>query len=741
MNQAVARTIKPWPKAWQLFFATRKRYSKKRYQSQLETIANLHIARMQEFWTRIFKQHMRAVMPLIGKLELHAMKVTELERQPEIVLTYTSDKIEQDFARLERDAGAAAGRYMVGQLGFEFHGLPAKTQTWLDNYVPKIVQQIGDTTKKGIMGDVYESIKKGESLAQTEERIRNTYTSWIDSRPVTIARTEVGTVMQTAAFDSAMEAVETSVSEDEEIIAIWLTAGDERVRESHIALNEVERPLGESFLEDAELKYPLDPDGPPEETINCRCVLLYEVRQKEGVAPPPPPPPIEEQEVQPIDETVRIEEGVVPPEQTVIEETVPSVPEIPVESSVNELNRIKDMTELVEKGLAPDTAKYRFAPQDIGTKRSRGSRSGNPESAARFVENSLLKQTYYKTLNWNQWMDVKGLGFEWDKKLHPKGDWGITFKADPGAKPKEAVGVKIFTSKPTTTDNPKVIEIMKTKGYDLKDITRYREVAFSNLGYDSIIGANGEVTVRFSAQIMQVGKPALVAPKQHVFTREEIKQEVIKRFESLADPELKNTWYWKDAVQSAANKYADAGMDPRHLEFIKKIDTNNSQGSGGTYFSWEERIAIAKSQPDLPWATEVLIHEHGHHTDMFFRPLVQGDIRSWTKEGQAAYKKMHDEFLWANADAKQITGITGRPFEWRKDRSIMEANAYKFKSVSWYAVHDSLEWFAESWEAYFHSASERADLQRKQPETYKFMEQYVKGKFFKKEFVYGTHND
>jgi SPP1 gp7 family putative phage head morphogenesis protein len=50
----------------------------------------------------------------------------------------------------------------------------------------------------------------------------------------------------------------------------WVTAHDDRVRDSHAAIDGDVIDMGERF--DNGLRYPQDPEGPPEEVINCRCV-------------------------------------------------------------------------------------------------------------------------------------------------------------------------------------------------------------------------------------------------------------------------------------------------------------------------------------------------------------------------------------------------------------------------------------------------------------------------------------
>lgn len=63
----------------------------------------------------------------------------------------------------------------------------------------------------------------------------------------------------------------------------WTTMQDEAVRDSHEALEGAVRPLGGTFTVNGnKLGYPGEPVGPPENWINCRCVLMP--ASKEGDA-------------------------------------------------------------------------------------------------------------------------------------------------------------------------------------------------------------------------------------------------------------------------------------------------------------------------------------------------------------------------------------------------------------------------------------------------------------------------
>lgn len=91
-------------------------------------------------------------------------------------------------------------------------------------------------------------------------------------RAAVIAATEIHSA-SVAAGDMA------AASSGYEMDREWISGSDERTREAHSSVNGQTRAMGESFDVGGEsLDYPGDPNGSPENIINCRCVLGYSVR-------------------------------------------------------------------------------------------------------------------------------------------------------------------------------------------------------------------------------------------------------------------------------------------------------------------------------------------------------------------------------------------------------------------------------------------------------------------------------
>ncbi|MFH1602428.1 MAG: phage minor head protein [Pseudomonadota bacterium] len=100
----------------------------------------------------------------------------------------------------------------------------------------------------------------------------------VAARAETIARTEMQRVFNLASFSQQQQ----MAAQIPDLRKRWLATGDSRTRpthlQAHIRYRDNPIPIAEMFeVGDARMMYPLDPNGPADETINCRCkgVLVH----------------------------------------------------------------------------------------------------------------------------------------------------------------------------------------------------------------------------------------------------------------------------------------------------------------------------------------------------------------------------------------------------------------------------------------------------------------------------------
>ena len=123
---------------------------------------------------------------------------------------------------------------------------------------------------------ILRAIRNNQPLpaAQVEslvERYRNNY---IRYRSEVIARTEALRSAHEGTEEMYQQAIDDGQIQAGQLRRRWVTAADERVRDSHQALNGEVRMIGEVWeAAGGTLRFPGDPDAPPEETVQCRCVI------------------------------------------------------------------------------------------------------------------------------------------------------------------------------------------------------------------------------------------------------------------------------------------------------------------------------------------------------------------------------------------------------------------------------------------------------------------------------------
>lgn len=131
--------------------------------------------------------------------------------------------------------------------------------------------QMSQTHTEKIMNQITQGVEAGETVQQIARRIRETFANpepWV-ARSKTIARTEMLTAVsigQNAALKNAKKVLKN-------LKKAWITADDERVRDSH-TMAQGDGPIDVDATFSNGLEYPREPGSAPEEAINCRCTLI-----------------------------------------------------------------------------------------------------------------------------------------------------------------------------------------------------------------------------------------------------------------------------------------------------------------------------------------------------------------------------------------------------------------------------------------------------------------------------------
>ena len=134
---------------------------------------------------------------------------------------------------------------------------------------------------KRLDGIVRRAVKAEKPIAAGDiEKIVTAYQNRaIRWRSENIARTETLRAVQAANFEAYQQAVESGKVAAQSVRKVWNSAHDNRVRHTHRELDGESVGLNELFVSPsgASLRYPLDPNAPLEETVNCRCNLTYRI--------------------------------------------------------------------------------------------------------------------------------------------------------------------------------------------------------------------------------------------------------------------------------------------------------------------------------------------------------------------------------------------------------------------------------------------------------------------------------
>lgn len=246
--------------------------------SKREAMWKQHMAHQQgsvkNYRTKFNRALMTARGEVLAKLAAHHQTGKSIEVKAGAASNFMFDlhKFTGEFKGGMDSAGRSAfdeaGQQVYDELGKDDPWIspPAKVKAFLatrENRLKNVPQEVFDTIKNQLT----EGIDKGESIKDLAARVRSTFNEIGTGRGKTIAMTET-----TAAYGTARQESMTSAGVQ---YKEWLTSHNANVRPAHAEAEGQVRQIGDPFdVDGEELDYPGDPEGSPENVINCHCVSI-----------------------------------------------------------------------------------------------------------------------------------------------------------------------------------------------------------------------------------------------------------------------------------------------------------------------------------------------------------------------------------------------------------------------------------------------------------------------------------
>lgn len=193
------------------------------------------------------------------------------------------DTVEEEVAPIIADV---LGDVTAGTL--RFLTLPESTKSLVLGRIDVDYEAVSFTARikgmgPGIADDLRRSLNQGSGLGESIPELTSRVGSVFgvgERRGETIARTEMNSAANRTSNETAGALHESGVV----LLKTWVATMDDRTRDAHVDADGQQVPFDEPFEVDSEeLDYPGDPAGSAENTINCRCAVIYDEDVPAGV--------------------------------------------------------------------------------------------------------------------------------------------------------------------------------------------------------------------------------------------------------------------------------------------------------------------------------------------------------------------------------------------------------------------------------------------------------------------------
>ncbi len=177
-------------------------------------------------------------------------------------------KAQQKLAKLHRMILTATAKPPLARAGIAWDITHPLSQQLLDATGARTGERLGNTVQPVLQKIVGEAYAQGLPVPDAADLIRAQIGEAAPGQAQMLARTDLNS-LSNGGSQMAAEMIGVGYKQ-------WLTAEDDRVRETHAEADGQIVPIDQPFDVGGEaLDYPGDPSGSDEEVCNCRCTLIY----------------------------------------------------------------------------------------------------------------------------------------------------------------------------------------------------------------------------------------------------------------------------------------------------------------------------------------------------------------------------------------------------------------------------------------------------------------------------------
>jgi uncharacterized protein with gpF-like domain len=157
-------------------------------------------------------------------------------------------------------------------------------QTWINSNLGYRIVSVHQTLIESIIAVIAKGYEDNLSVADITRNLQNKF-GWYKAQALRIARTETTTATNYATVVAAQ-------SSDFVLEKTWISVQDNRTRRppksvyDHLDMNGVKVDLNQPFFTSGEeIMYPGDPSAKAGNVINCRCKVVFTVKEDENGLP------------------------------------------------------------------------------------------------------------------------------------------------------------------------------------------------------------------------------------------------------------------------------------------------------------------------------------------------------------------------------------------------------------------------------------------------------------------------